>query len=202
MLIVLANYPLVQLYLAPMATILPMLVYYIIYHPFREGSSNWFSIYNEFVVIVVFLSLIVINTTTFGYNNTSNIGWVLIGLIMVSFAATWCIMLPGIAKALWAAVARLFTTPQPTQKKETEAQLKEVRSEAADKELNIAANKMAENHHEKLRMRRAARLERIEEVEEKKDQGCVKGNCGLRVVKRIRRKTMRRFVSSAAGNAK
>ena len=85
-----------------------MFLYIVWYKPFKEWKDNWLNLYNESVIILVFLALIWINNSDYAYNNVSTIGWILIVLIMLSFVTTWAIMMPGVARGLWEAVTGLF----------------------------------------------------------------------------------------------
>ncbi len=85
-----------------------MFFYMLICRPIKESTDNWLNIYNEVLIMLTFIALFIINTSDFGYLNISYFGWVLIVLTMISFAATWALMLPGIVKSIWQTVSGLF----------------------------------------------------------------------------------------------
>ncbi len=77
-----------------------MLLYLLTCFPFEDGKNNGLNVYNECVLIVAFIAVLVMTSRDFPAAAVSLVGWLLIGLVAVSLIATWVIILPPSLKAL------------------------------------------------------------------------------------------------------
>jgi len=64
--------------------------------PFRKLSDNILNLYNEIVVAVIFFEIILINTLKMSQEIKTILGWISIGLVLLSLIVTWILILPGL----------------------------------------------------------------------------------------------------------
>jgi len=75
-----------------------MSLFYGIKRPFKANKDNFLNMYNEIVISVVYLGILLINTTCLKQNTIEMIGWILIGTVLLSLAATWILLIPQFIK--------------------------------------------------------------------------------------------------------
>ena len=85
-----------------------MLWYLMKYKPFGDLSGNLLQIYNELIVALMYLALLIINLWKISGPPAEYIGWALIGLISASLFATWVLLLPGAINSLIKGFCRLI----------------------------------------------------------------------------------------------
>jgi len=107
-LITLIDAPNLQLSLIPIIVIFPMVFYYLYFTPFCDFTNNWLNIYNEALIALICLSLLIINVFGFGDQITEGVGWFLVTLIMLSLLATWVLLLPNMIRDLISTIKEWF----------------------------------------------------------------------------------------------
>jgi len=107
-LIVLYEYPKIQMGLIIFVTTGPMFLYLCIVRPFKNFTSNILNIANEGIVVICFSSIGILNMETFKSNTIMNVGWMLISLVLLSLGTSWFVMLPGATKELINTVKELI----------------------------------------------------------------------------------------------
>jgi len=75
-----------------------MLAYIWAGMPFKGPGSNVINIYNEALLIVIFISIIFINEFPTSNETMNNVGWFLIALILISLFATWYMVIPNLIR--------------------------------------------------------------------------------------------------------
>lgn len=68
--------------------------------PFKSRTENLANIYNEAVVLITFISVLILNLKEFPEVAMNVVGWVAIVLILVSLCYLWLTTLPQIAKEI------------------------------------------------------------------------------------------------------
>ena len=84
--------------------------------PFSKTFDNQINIYNEAVIIVTFISILIMNTYDFLEYTREIWGWVLIVSIAFSLLATWVEVIPGVVKELWIDIKKLFKKPKKSRR--------------------------------------------------------------------------------------
>ena len=64
------------------------------YKPFANNQLNILNMYNEFILLAVFGTALILSFNTLSPSTVTNIGWFLIALILSSLALTWVSMVP------------------------------------------------------------------------------------------------------------
>ena len=85
-----------------------MMMYLIITRPFKSKYGNIIHIYNELIVIVPFVFVIIWNLYEFSNTTISIFEWILVALILISLIAVCLISFPGILKEFYAMFRKLF----------------------------------------------------------------------------------------------
>jgi len=119
-LIVLIDYPYIQIWLILLGTSLPMLLYLCIVKPFTTKMSNNLNIYNEAVVLISFLSVAILNLRYFKRIVFMNVGWFLISIILLSLISSWIIIMPTAIKELFQTAKECFTNNNDNEKSQKE----------------------------------------------------------------------------------
>jgi len=121
-LIVLIDYPFIQLWLIIFGTTIPMLLYLSIVRPFDKLVNNVLNIYNEAVVLICYSTVGILNSGRFKSRTVMNTGWFLVGLVLLSLAASWVVMLPGATKELYNTIKEYILGEDQSQEKITQNQ--------------------------------------------------------------------------------
>ncbi len=77
-----------------------MLIYLVTVNPFEENMSNLINIYNEGVLVLTFISVLIMNVADFSEFVVRVWGWILIVLILLSLLTTWLITIPPTVKLI------------------------------------------------------------------------------------------------------
>eukprot|EP01022_Parablepharisma_sp_SALTPOND_P016486 TRINITY_DN2423_c0_g1_i1.p5 TRINITY_DN2423_c0_g1~~TRINITY_DN2423_c0_g1_i1.p5 ORF type:complete len:227 (-),score=5.23 TRINITY_DN2423_c0_g1_i1:179-859(-) len=72
-----------------------MLLYMLVYFPFEGFKNNMLNIYNECVIIAIYIAVFFINVFPTSEYTIEATGWVLIVAVLVSLLATWILLLPA-----------------------------------------------------------------------------------------------------------
>jgi len=82
--------------------------------PFKGPGSNVLNIFNEGILLAVYLSALFINVWPVENSIINLIGWVLIGLILISLIWTWITTLPNMLKETYQYLKDLCSPKQET----------------------------------------------------------------------------------------
>eukprot|EP00826_Nyctotherus_ovalis_P022861 TRINITY_DN1764_c0_g1_i5.p1 TRINITY_DN1764_c0_g1~~TRINITY_DN1764_c0_g1_i5.p1 ORF type:complete len:153 (-),score=30.82 TRINITY_DN1764_c0_g1_i5:49-507(-) len=85
-----------------------MLLYVNVTRPFKKREDNFINIFNEFIIVFSFASVLVMKNSDMSEKAVSTWGWVLTALVVFSLVATWVVALPGILRELKKSVVRLL----------------------------------------------------------------------------------------------
>jgi len=121
-LIVLIDYPFIQLWLIIFVTTIPILLYLSIVRPFDKLLDNILNIYNEAVVLISYSTVGILNSGHFKSSTVMNIGWFMVGLVLLSLAASWVVMLPGATKELYNTIKEYILGGDQSQEKIAKSQ--------------------------------------------------------------------------------
>ena len=113
-LVMLIDYPVIQLGLVLALVVIPMLFYLTVYRPFNDIRNNVMNIYNEFIFGLAFLTTLLTNVNVISSTYVETCGWLVIGLIMISLLATWVMVLPVAIRDLLRVVFGLFGEKEAT----------------------------------------------------------------------------------------
>ena len=89
--------------------------------PFKEYSTNFLNLYNEFVLIVTFLCIAVINIFNTNENSSNYIGWMVIALLLLSLGITWILLIPSVVKGVYQQIKDCSQSGSTTQVKNLNA---------------------------------------------------------------------------------
>eukprot|EP00826_Nyctotherus_ovalis_P045051 TRINITY_DN4930_c0_g1_i15.p1 TRINITY_DN4930_c0_g1~~TRINITY_DN4930_c0_g1_i15.p1 ORF type:complete len:209 (-),score=79.51 TRINITY_DN4930_c0_g1_i15:158-784(-) len=81
-----------------------MLLYLLIFRPFEGRLNNVLYIFNEFIVLISFADILVLNSFPFSAGQVEAGGIVIICFVFVSLFFTWCLFLPGFVSGILTAV--------------------------------------------------------------------------------------------------
>jgi hypothetical protein len=68
--------------------------------PFDDWLNNMINVYNELVIIITFISVLMMNTMNLPEQITNLWGWILVILILLPLLSVWIITIPGIISML------------------------------------------------------------------------------------------------------
>lgn len=66
------------------------------------------NIYNECVILVIFIALIIANVWNLGDPSMTALGWFIISLILLSLFITWILLIPRILKEIWEKIKKIY----------------------------------------------------------------------------------------------
>jgi len=96
--VLLYDYPTIQLFVITATTLLPMLYYLIKVRPFENISDNVVNIFNELILIVCYVSAFIMNTFSIDEKTFQMWGYILVGFVLSSLLITWVLIMPSALK--------------------------------------------------------------------------------------------------------
>jgi len=92
------DYPILQLGLIIITSLLPMMLYLVIVRPFESNYDNLINIYNEFILLFGFCSAFIMNTMNISEFGVQIWGYFLTVLLLSSLLTTWILIMPTTVK--------------------------------------------------------------------------------------------------------
>jgi len=208
-LIILYRFPILQLSLIIGIAIIPVFLrisdelfkkmfWYLIRNlPFNEVSNNVFNVYNEAALLVTFGSILIMNAFKVSEIVVKIWGWVLIGFILLSLAATWVLTLPSATMGMFKSVKNWIYGI-----KEAEVEENKIDAEFTDYEDNMEIDevKQSPENIEKTRNTNLSQLKSentINSVAELAAQNQLKNQTkDTKKIRKIKKKTKRKTSST------
>jgi len=109
-----------------------MLLYIIIVKPFNKGEGNFINIYNEFIIVFSFFSVLIMSNYEFSDLIVNIWGWILTIPVVFSLLITWYFSLPQMIGELKETITNCFTK-KPDKVKKKSKKMKTEQAKNADK---------------------------------------------------------------------
>lgn len=106
--VILYDYPVLQLGLITTTTLLPMLFYLIFVMPFEKTFDNVINILNEAILTFCFISALIMNTFEISDSMIKAWGWLMVGLILTSLLITWVLIMPSVVRQAFNTLVECF----------------------------------------------------------------------------------------------
>jgi len=110
-----------------------MLLYIIIIKPFDKTEGNFINMYNEFVIVFSFFSVLIMSNYEFSDLIMNIWGWILTIPVILSLLITWYFTLPEMLGELKETITNCFTK-KPDKVKKKSKKMKTEQPKNADKE--------------------------------------------------------------------
>ena len=115
-------------------------MYAITVRPYEYWQANALYIYNEMVFILTFGILLIVNIWDFDDVAQSSLGWIIIGIVLLSLALTWITLFPPIVEAAYRQIRELCTRPTASSVAQNEANSPKQPYNKTNKDENVTAS--------------------------------------------------------------
>lgn len=128
-----------------------MFVYLIVVRPFNSLVNNVVNLYNEFILLFTFGSVLAFNIFSFDSNQLSICGWVILVFILLSLVLTWVLLIISVFNGI------LKGPKKEKAKKDTREASEKVKEVKSDTDLDLKVNKKATKIKENIELSSFAR---------------------------------------------
>lgn len=96
-----------------------MLCYLLLVRPFNTQKHNGIHIYNEIIIFISFVIILIINSVPVNSKLIEVCGYIILGFVFSSLSMTWIILLPGIFKEIVTIVSKALKKDDSKNKSKT-----------------------------------------------------------------------------------
>jgi len=115
-----------------------VLFYIIIVKPFNKAEGNFINIYNEFIIVFSFFSVLIMSNYELSDLIMNIWGWILTIPVIFSLLITWYFTLPEMVGQLKETITNCFTKkPDKVEKKSKKMKIEQAENTDKEKRANI-----------------------------------------------------------------
>lgn len=107
-----------------------MLIYFIVFKPFNDKLFNAIQVYNEALLFLSYVLMLIINMVRLNSNVVEIVGIIIFMFVFISLFLTWIILIPGMIRD----VLQMLVKKKPEKKKCVKRNASTVRAKAPNKE--------------------------------------------------------------------